>query len=190
MLISTVPSPKAYCQTLQTVRKTSRTSPTGCHGDPTKSSPNCHCATSKATKKDWLFTAGVICLPGQMLSFQNASASRSSWKQVLFPESSLWTSTCPNLPERASGLTPSQAILAGVCSTLSWRRNRTTVASEARPRFSLRSLDVAEFFLALFVLWLGEALTFWIWAHGDGKRTLFFLFFFLPVYILQGWPDS
>ena len=40
---------------------------------------------------------------------------------------------CSSLQSRES------TILARFCSTLSWRRNRTTVASEARPRFSTLS---------------------------------------------------
>ena len=72
-------------------------------------------------------------------------------------------------------------------STSSWRRNRTNVASEARPRFSTLSWYVnhvtsglatvsrrGRFFLTLVILWLGVTHTFSIWAHGDGKRTLFF----------------
>ena len=74
------------------------------------------------------------------------------------------------------------------CSTLSWRRNRTNVAFEARPRFSTLSWYVnhvtsglatvsrrSPFFLTLVVLWLGVTFTFSIWAHGDGKRTFFFV---------------
>ena len=35
-----------------------------------------------------------------------------------------------------------QLSIARFCSTLSWRRNRTNVASEARPRFSMLSSNV------------------------------------------------
>ena len=55
-----------------------------------------------------------------------------------------------------------------LCVTL--ERNKTTYRAAW-----LRSLDVADFFLTLVVLWLGVTLTFSIWIHGDGKRTLFFV---------------
>ena len=82
-------------------------------------------------------------------------------------------------------------ITSRFCSTLSWWRNRTNVASEARPRLSTFSwyvnnvnsgiataLDVAEFFFHLgrFVVRRDPRdLTFSIWEHGDGKRTCFFV---------------
>ena len=75
--------------------------------------------------------------------------------------------------------------IARFCSTLSWRRNRTSVASEVRPGFSTLSWYVnhdsslatvsrrRQFFLTFAVLWLGVTLAFSILEQGDGKRTLF-----------------
>ena len=53
-------------------------------------------------------------------------------------------------------------------STLSWYVNHV---NPGLARVSRRS----RFFSHLVILWLSVTLTFSIWAHGDGKRTLFFV---------------